>query len=171
MQRDPIVAHISELMKIDKMLTKDELKAGKVSERSLCCCRLFSLPKIRPLTGLSAARRTRSPSPSSVPSRMRRRRPRSRRHPLPPRGSERARSRLASHAYPSVETASSECKGTASFSARAAKGERLDLRGVVTQRIGKAKGRCGSTCPQPLSFSFVHRLVSTTARTEGLERC
>ncbi|BGO99913.1 Apoptosis-inducing factor 1 [Rhodotorula toruloides] len=29
MQRDPIVAHISELMKIDKMLTKDELKAGK----------------------------------------------------------------------------------------------------------------------------------------------
>ena len=33
MQRDPIVAHCSELMKLGKMLNKDEIKAGKVSQR------------------------------------------------------------------------------------------------------------------------------------------
>ena len=30
MQRDPIVARVSELMRIEKMLTKSEIKAGKV---------------------------------------------------------------------------------------------------------------------------------------------
>lgn len=30
MQRDPIVARVSELMRLDKMLTKSEIKAGKV---------------------------------------------------------------------------------------------------------------------------------------------
>lgn len=30
MQRDPIVARVSELLRLDKMLTKSELKAGKV---------------------------------------------------------------------------------------------------------------------------------------------
>jgi len=33
MQRDPIVAHCSELMKLGKMLNKDDIKAGKVSQR------------------------------------------------------------------------------------------------------------------------------------------
>jgi hypothetical protein len=31
MQRDPIVAHCSELFRLGKMLSKDELKSGKVS--------------------------------------------------------------------------------------------------------------------------------------------
>jgi len=30
MQRDPIVAHCSELMKLGKMLNKEDIKAGKV---------------------------------------------------------------------------------------------------------------------------------------------
>jgi hypothetical protein len=34
MQRDPIVAHCSELFKLGKMLSKDELKSGKVSFRT-----------------------------------------------------------------------------------------------------------------------------------------
>jgi len=29
MQRDPIVAHCSELMKLGKMLSKEDIKAGK----------------------------------------------------------------------------------------------------------------------------------------------
>jgi len=35
MQRDPIVAHCSELFRLGKMLSKDELKSGKVSFPSL----------------------------------------------------------------------------------------------------------------------------------------
>lgn len=89
MQRDPIVAHISELMKIDKMLTKDELKAGKVSRPRQRLSRLELVPECtRGLNPWRACHRTRSSSPSSAPSRMMRRRPHSRRHPRPRRASD-----------------------------------------------------------------------------------
>lgn len=46
MQRDPIVARVSELMRIEKMLTKSEIKAGKVRhvrERAKECLLSFPL--------------------------------------------------------------------------------------------------------------------------------
>lgn len=42
MQRDPIVARVSELLKLEKMLTKSEIKAGKV--RSVARRQSFAMP-------------------------------------------------------------------------------------------------------------------------------
>lgn len=46
MQRDPIVAHCSELFKLGKMLSRDELKAGKVINQSICLLRPARTPGI-----------------------------------------------------------------------------------------------------------------------------
>lgn len=46
MQRDPIVARVSELMRIEKMLTKSEIKAGKVRH-------VWERERVPPLPSLS----------------------------------------------------------------------------------------------------------------------
>jgi hypothetical protein len=42
MQKDPVVAHISELFRLGKMLSKSEMEAGKVRSSFLSCFFLTS---------------------------------------------------------------------------------------------------------------------------------